>query len=78
MFLDISHRPVYISKDNVSEIGFCFRLQIKPTQKGSVDGASPYLRTPVPASRYGMHAKHSANHLRELRQNIKILKSLHV
>jgi hypothetical protein len=38
-FLDITkrpvylkHRPVYISKHNVSETGFCLRLQVKPTQ----------------------------------------------
>jgi hypothetical protein len=29
MFLDIIHRPVYISKHNVSETGFCLRLQVK-------------------------------------------------
>jgi hypothetical protein len=28
MFLDIIHRPVYISKHNVSETGFCLRLQV--------------------------------------------------
>jgi hypothetical protein len=32
MFLDIVHRPVYISKHNVSETGFCLRRQVKPTQ----------------------------------------------
>jgi hypothetical protein len=30
----------------------------------------------VPAPRYGIQAKQSTNHLRELRQNIKILKIL--
>jgi hypothetical protein len=29
----------------VSETGFCLRLQVKPTQLGPIDGASPYLRT---------------------------------
>jgi hypothetical protein len=77
MFLDIIHRPVYIS-NNVSEIGFCLRLQVKLTQLGPINRASPYLRTPVPAPRYGIQAKHSTNHLRELRQNIKILKTPHV
>jgi hypothetical protein len=37
-------RPVYFSKHNVSEIGFCLRLQVKPTQLGPIDGANPYLR----------------------------------
>jgi hypothetical protein len=37
-------RPVYFSKHRVSETGFCLRLQVKPTQLGPVDRASPYLR----------------------------------
>jgi hypothetical protein len=49
MFLDIIHRPdfiwnqrpVYFSKHNVSETGFCVCLQIKPTQLGPIDRASP-------------------------------------
>jgi hypothetical protein len=28
---------------------FCLRLQVKPTQLGSIDRASPYLRTPAAA-----------------------------
>jgi hypothetical protein len=78
MFLDFIHRPVYISKHNVSETGVCLRLQAKPTQLGPIDRASPCLRTPVPAPRWSIQAKHSTNHLRELRQNIKILRTLHV
>jgi hypothetical protein len=39
MFLDIIHRPVYISKHNVPETGFCLRLQVPPTQLGPVDRA---------------------------------------
>jgi hypothetical protein len=76
MFLDISscfylkHSPVYISKHNVSETRFCLRFQVKPTQLCPNDGASPYLRTPVPAPRQGIQAKLSINHLRELRQNV--------
>jgi hypothetical protein len=42
-FLDIIHGrlylkclPVYISKHNVSDTGFCLRLQVKPTHKGMV------------------------------------------
>jgi hypothetical protein len=31
----------------VSEIGFYLRPQVKPTQLGPIDRASPYLRTPV-------------------------------
>jgi hypothetical protein len=70
--------PVYISKHNVSETGFSLRLQVKSTQLGPIDRASPYLRTPVQAPRKGIQAKHSINHLRELRQNIKILKTLYM
>jgi hypothetical protein len=48
MFLDIIHHPVfiwkhcplYITKHNVLETGFCLRLQVKPTQLGSIDRAS--------------------------------------
>jgi hypothetical protein len=32
-------------KHNVSETGFCLRLQVKPTQLNQIDRASPYLRT---------------------------------
>jgi hypothetical protein len=45
MFLDITHRPVFVLKHNVSETGFCLRLQVKPAQLGPIDRASPYLRT---------------------------------
>jgi hypothetical protein len=52
MLLDIIHRPVFIykhhpvyfSKLNVSETGFCLRLEVKSTQLGPIDRASPYLR----------------------------------
>jgi hypothetical protein len=40
-------------KHNVSETRFCLHLQVKPTQLGPIDRASPYLRTPVPAPRLG-------------------------
>jgi hypothetical protein len=36
-------RPVYFSKRNVSETGFCLHLQVKPTQSGPIDRASPRL-----------------------------------
>jgi hypothetical protein len=45
VFLDIIHLPVYISKHNVSETAFCLRLQVKPTQLGPMDRASPYLQS---------------------------------
>jgi hypothetical protein len=45
MSLDIIHRPIYITKHNVSETGFCLRLQVKSTQLGPIDRVSPYLRT---------------------------------
>jgi hypothetical protein len=44
-YLYLKHRPVYFSKHNVSEIGFCLRLQVKPTLLGPIDRPSPYLRT---------------------------------
>jgi hypothetical protein len=47
IFLDIIHRPAYISKHNVSETGFCLRFQVKPTQLGPIDRASPYLWTEI-------------------------------
>jgi hypothetical protein len=43
--LSKKHRPVYFSKHNVSETGFCLCLQVKPTQLGPIDRTSPYLRT---------------------------------
>jgi hypothetical protein len=67
-FLDIILRPAYILKHNVSETAFCLRLQAKPTRSGQIDRASPHLRTPVPAPRWCIQAKHSSNHLRELRK----------
>jgi hypothetical protein len=77
MFLDNIHRPVFIykhrlvytSKHNISETGFCLSLQVKPTQLGPIDRASPYLRTPVPAPRGDIEAKQSTNHLQELRKH---------
>jgi hypothetical protein len=46
IFLSLSkNRPVYFSKHNVSETLFCLRLQVKPTQLGPIDRASPYHRT---------------------------------
>jgi hypothetical protein len=52
MLLDIIHRPVFIqkqcpvyfSKRNVSESGFCLCLLVKPTQLGPINRASPYLQ----------------------------------
>jgi hypothetical protein len=47
MLLYMIHRPVYITKPYVSEIGFYLRFQVKPTQLDTIDRASPYLRTRV-------------------------------
>jgi hypothetical protein len=45
MFLDIIHPTVfYLKTHNISETGFCLRLQVKPTQLGLIDRASPYLQ----------------------------------
>jgi hypothetical protein len=41
--LYLKHRPVYITKQNISETGFCLRLQVEPTQLGPIDRATPYL-----------------------------------
>jgi hypothetical protein len=41
------HRPVYFSKHNISETRFCLHHQVKPTQLGPINRASPYLSTPV-------------------------------
>jgi hypothetical protein len=50
MFLDvihrpvfIKHRPVYTSKDSVSEIGFSLRLQVKRTQFCPISEDRDYL-----------------------------------
>jgi hypothetical protein len=42
--ISLKCRPVSLSKPNVSETGFCLHLQVKPTQLGPIDRASPYLR----------------------------------
>jgi hypothetical protein len=34
--------PVFHLEPNVSETGFCFRLQVEPTQVGSIERASLY------------------------------------
>jgi hypothetical protein len=48
MFLYIIHRPIFILKHNVSESGFCLRLEAKSVQLGPSDNYIRYLRTPVP------------------------------
>jgi hypothetical protein len=35
------NRSLYFSKHDVSETGFCLRLQVKPTQLGPIERASP-------------------------------------
>jgi hypothetical protein len=44
-------------------------LQVERTQLGPIDRASPYLRTRVPAPRWGIKANHSTNHLWDLRKH---------
>jgi hypothetical protein len=45
VFLDIIYRPVFIYlKYNVSETGFCFRLQVEAIHSDPIDRASLYLR----------------------------------
>jgi hypothetical protein len=43
IILDIIHRPVFYLKHNVPETRFCFVFQVKPTQLGAIDRASPCL-----------------------------------
>jgi hypothetical protein len=50
-------RSLYISKYKVSETGLFLRLQVKPTQLGSIDRAIPYLRTTVPAPRCSIQTR---------------------
>jgi hypothetical protein len=45
LFLDIIHRLVHFLKNHVLEAEFCLRPQVKPTQLGPIDRASPYLWT---------------------------------
>jgi hypothetical protein len=54
---------------HISEARFHLHLQVKPTQLGPIDRASPYLQIPVSASRCGIQAKHSINHLWKLRKH---------
>jgi hypothetical protein len=42
--LDLTTPSSVFLKHNISETGFCFRLEVKPTQLGPIDRASPYLR----------------------------------
>jgi hypothetical protein len=46
----LKHTPLYISKYNVSATGLWLRRQVKPTQLGPIDKASPYLRRQNPVS----------------------------
>jgi hypothetical protein len=41
--LYLKHCPIYFSKHNVLETRFCLHFQVKPTQFGQIDRASPYL-----------------------------------
>jgi hypothetical protein len=50
----LKYRTVYFSKHDVSDTGFCLRLQVKPTQLGQINRSSPYLRTPVSLPRWGI------------------------
>jgi hypothetical protein len=50
----LSLKCLFSVSKHVSETGFCFRIQVKPTQLGPIDRASPYLRTPVSPPRLGV------------------------
>jgi hypothetical protein len=51
--LYLTPRPVYFSKHNTLETGFCLRLQVRPFQLGPINRASWYLQTPVSVPRWG-------------------------
>jgi hypothetical protein len=46
-FLDIIHRPVSYLKHDVSETGFCFRLQVGPAQSDPIERAGLCLQPPA-------------------------------
>jgi hypothetical protein len=43
IILDIIYFPVFYLKHNISETGFCFRLQVVPSQLGPIDRANTCL-----------------------------------
>jgi hypothetical protein len=44
IYITINILDIYL-KNDVSETGFCLRLQVKPTELGAIDIASLCLRT---------------------------------
>jgi hypothetical protein len=40
------HRPVFYLKHDVSEAGFCFRLQVERTQRGAIDSDGDRIQSP--------------------------------
>jgi hypothetical protein len=48
VFLNIAHCPVLFKTHNISETGFCLRLQVDPNQLGPIDRVTPYFWTPAP------------------------------
>jgi hypothetical protein len=56
--LGIIHRPVFYLKHDVSETGFCLRLQVEPSQLVSVVRASLFL---FPDSGSNTHKMYKAN-----------------
>jgi hypothetical protein len=53
--LDIVHRPVFYLKRDVSETGFCLRLQAEPTHLGPIVKATLCHRTPASQSQTQSH-----------------------
>jgi hypothetical protein len=45
--VDIIHRPAFYLKHDVSDTGFCLRLQVEPTHVGPIDRASVWPRKPA-------------------------------
>jgi hypothetical protein len=45
--LDIVHRPVTYLKHDISETGFCVRLQVEASKLGLIERDSLCVRTPT-------------------------------
>jgi hypothetical protein len=64
--LDIIHRPVFHLKHNVSETGFCLRIQVEHTQLGLIDRPSVCLQTQAATSTgFTSLSQHTTNQQRQ-------------
>jgi hypothetical protein len=67
VFLDIHFYVLFNLKHNVSENGFCLRLQVRSTELAPIDRASLYFRTW--ATKQNIQTKQRIKHLRELKKH---------